>query len=213
MIGSNDDVTTVFENCLRHSATSPARRCRCRHAVSSTGIEWAMPRAHARAAALPCLAHLDRVAELAPPAEQAAGRAACAPTPPRFALGPDLHRRRFRPGIHRQLRLAGSIRHARPFRQRQRRGRLPDPRPDIVYPDHHHVAEEIYIPLTGGHRMADGRRRVSRIAAAGEVIHHASNVNHAMRTGPEPLLALYLWRGGPLARARRLPGRPRRAGR
>ncbi|TIQ50588.1 MAG: transcriptional regulator, partial [Mesorhizobium sp.] len=22
--------------------------------------------------------------------------------------------------------------------------------PDIVYPDHHHVAEEIYIPLTGG---------------------------------------------------------------
>jgi hypothetical protein len=70
--------------------------------------------------------------------------------------------------------------------------------PNIAYPDHHHVAEEIYIPLTGGTewRMGEGpyRRR-----AAGEIVHHASNVNHAMRTGHEPLLALYLWRGGPLA--------------
>ncbi|RUU26595.1 MULTISPECIES: dimethylsulfonioproprionate lyase family protein [unclassified Mesorhizobium] len=70
--------------------------------------------------------------------------------------------------------------------------------PDIVYPDHHHVAEEIYIPLTGGAewRMGGGefRRR-----EAGEVIHHASDVSHAMRTGKEPLLALYIWRGGPLA--------------
>ncbi|TIP82057.1 MAG: transcriptional regulator [Mesorhizobium sp.] len=69
--------------------------------------------------------------------------------------------------------------------------------PDIVYPDHHHVAEEIYIPLTGGTqwRMGEGdfRRR-----EAGEVIHHASDVSHAMRTGKEPLLALYIWRGGPL---------------
>ena len=57
--------------------------------------------------------------------------------------------------------------------------------------------------------MGDGafRRR-----AAGEVIHHASNVSHAMRTGDEPLLAFYLWRGGPLARARRLPVPPGRAG-
>jgi mannose-6-phosphate isomerase-like protein (cupin superfamily) len=70
--------------------------------------------------------------------------------------------------------------------------------PDIVYPDHHHVAEEIYIPLTGGAewRMGEGG---FRIREAGEVIHHASNVNHAMRTGKEPLLALYIWRGGPLA--------------
>jgi len=70
--------------------------------------------------------------------------------------------------------------------------------PDILYPGHHHAAEEIYIPLTGGTewRMADQpfRRR-----EAGEIIHHASGVNHAMRTGNEPLLALYLWRGGPLA--------------
>ena len=70
--------------------------------------------------------------------------------------------------------------------------------PDIVYPDHHHVAEEIYIPLTGGTewRMGEGGFHVRE---AGEVVHHASNVSHAMRTGKEPLLALYIWRGGPLA--------------
>ncbi|TGT75462.1 transcriptional regulator [bacterium M00.F.Ca.ET.159.01.1.1] len=70
--------------------------------------------------------------------------------------------------------------------------------PNIVYPDHHHIAEEIYIPLTGGTewRMGEGDFH-SR--GAGEVIHHASNVSHAMRTGKEPLMALYLWRGGPLA--------------
>ena len=46
--------------------------------------------------------------------------------------------------------------------------------------------------------MAQGRGRFRR-RAAGEVIHHPSNVSHAMRTGDEPLVALYLWRGGPLA--------------
>jgi mannose-6-phosphate isomerase-like protein (cupin superfamily) len=77
--------------------------------------------------------------------------------------------------------------------------------PDIVYPDHHHVAEEIYIPLTGGTewRMGDSAFRVRE---AGEVIHHASNVSHAMRTGREPLLALYIWRGGPLAQKSTITG-------
>jgi hypothetical protein len=70
--------------------------------------------------------------------------------------------------------------------------------PGIIYPDHHHVADEIYIPLTGGTewRMGEG---AFHSRAAGEVIRHASDVNHAMRTGKEPLMALYLWRGGPLA--------------
>ncbi|MBL8582233.1 MAG: transcriptional regulator [Rhizobiaceae bacterium] len=70
--------------------------------------------------------------------------------------------------------------------------------PNVLYPDHHHVAEEIYVPLTGNSewRMGDSDF-VPR--GAGEVIRHASNVSHAMRTGSDPLLALYLWRGGPLA--------------
>ena len=70
--------------------------------------------------------------------------------------------------------------------------------PDVHYPDHHHQAEEIYIPLTGGAlwRKGDGEFTPR---PADEVIHHPSNVNHAMKTGDDPLLALYLWRGGPLA--------------
>ncbi len=70
--------------------------------------------------------------------------------------------------------------------------------PGIHYPDHHHEAEEIYIPLAGAAewRKGDGDFVARR---PGETIHHPSNVNHAMRTGSEPLLALYLWRGGPLA--------------
>lgn len=77
--------------------------------------------------------------------------------------------------------------------------------PNLTYPDHHHIAEEIYIPLTGGTkwRMGDGG---FGIRAAGEVIHHASNVNHAMRTGEEPLMALYIWRGGPLAQKSTIGG-------
>jgi hypothetical protein len=70
--------------------------------------------------------------------------------------------------------------------------------PNLLYPDHHHLAEEIYIPLTGGTGWRKDESEF-RERDAGEVIHHPSNVSHAMRTGIEPLLALYLWRGGPLA--------------
>ena len=77
--------------------------------------------------------------------------------------------------------------------------------PGIVYPDHHHVAEELYVPLTGGTewRRGDGGFVVR---AAGEIIHHPSDVSHAMRTGAEPLVALYLWRGGPLAQKSTIVG-------
>jgi hypothetical protein len=70
--------------------------------------------------------------------------------------------------------------------------------PHLHYPDHHHAAEEIYIPLVGGAMWRKGGGPyVER--PAGTFIHHPSNVSHAMKTGEEPLLALYLWRGGPLA--------------
>lgn len=70
--------------------------------------------------------------------------------------------------------------------------------PRTLYPDHHHEAEEIYLPLTSGAEWRMGGEPFRR-RAAGDVIHHASNVPHAMRAGATPLLALYLWRGGPLA--------------
>lgn len=69
--------------------------------------------------------------------------------------------------------------------------------PHIHYPDHHHVAEELYVPLTGGTEWRKGDGPFA-LQPAGTVIHHPSEINHAMRTGEEPLLALYLWRGGPL---------------
>ena len=37
------------------------------------------------------------------------------------------------------------------------------------------------------------------VRGPGECIHHAPRVPHAMKTGSEPLLALYVWRGGDLA--------------
>lgn len=82
--------------------------------------------------------------------------------------------------------------------------------PDTHYPDHHHLAEEVYVPLTGGTkwRQGDGGFVPRR---AGEVIHHPPNINHAMRTAAEPLLALYLWRGGPLAAKSTLTGARRGA--
>ena len=54
--------------------------------------------------------------------------------------------------------------------------------------------------------MAHGRGRFPRSARPARSIHHASNVSHAMRTGNEPLLALYLWRGGPLAQKSTITG-------
>lgn len=78
--------------------------------------------------------------------------------------------------------------------------------PGIHYPDHHHVAEEIYIPLTSGSLWSkDGGAFLPR--SAGEIIHHPSDIRHAMRTEDAPLLALYLWRGGPLAQKSIISGR------
>ncbi|GAJ90993.1 dimethylsulfoniopropionate lyase [Rhizobium rhizogenes] len=78
--------------------------------------------------------------------------------------------------------------------------------PDVHYPDHHHTAEEIYIPLTDGALWSkDGQHFLPRWS--GEIIHHPSDIRHAMRTEKMPLVALYLWRGGPLAQKSIISGR------
>jgi quercetin dioxygenase-like cupin family protein len=65
--------------------------------------------------------------------------------------------------------------------------------PHVTYPPHRHEADEIYVPLTGtaGWKHGDGPWR-ERLP--GSVIHHGRYEPHAMQTGGEPLLALYLWR-------------------
>jgi len=75
--------------------------------------------------------------------------------------------------------------------------------PDTCYPPHRHEPQEIYLPLSG---TAEWRRAAAPWARRrpGELIHHACNEAHAMRTGREPLLALYLWQGRDLAQRAQL---------
>lgn len=66
-----------------------------------------------------------------------------------------------------------------------------------TYPQHRHQAEEIYLPISGNaqwYREHDGWQQ----QPAGTLIHHPGGIKHAMRTQGEPLIALYLWRGGNL---------------
>ncbi|WFP60361.1 dimethylsulfonioproprionate lyase family protein [Mesorhizobium sp. WSM4904] len=160
-------------------------------------ISWNMPARTLEPRALGCLRHLDRIAELAQPHSKPLAR---------FVAD---HRDELRWGQtytasdfgqafidnYGWLEAFGTRGH---FVNDEVAAGLLILGPGIVYPDHHHVAEEIYIPLTDGTewRMGEGDFHVR---AGGEVIHHASNVSHAMRTGKEPLMALYIWRGGPLA--------------
>ena len=69
--------------------------------------------------------------------------------------------------------------------------------PDVEYPLHSHEAEELYLPVAGTAKWRreyeDWTRR-----APGTTIYHASCVPHAMKTQAEPLLAVYVWRGGNL---------------
>jgi uncharacterized RmlC-like cupin family protein len=70
--------------------------------------------------------------------------------------------------------------------------------PETEYPAHTHEAEEIYLPLAGEALWMHGE--ASFVARApGEMIEHSSWMPHATRTRENPLLALYVWRGGDLA--------------
>ncbi len=75
--------------------------------------------------------------------------------------------------------------------------------PQTLYPRHRHEAEEIYVPLGGMAQWQQGDG-VWREQSTGTAIHHASHEPHAMRTGEQPLLALYLWRGAGLTQCSRL---------
>ena len=68
----------------------------------------------------------------------------------------------------------------------------------IEYPAHAHEAEEIYLPLAGEALwMRSGEDFIAR--APGEMIDHPGWIPHATRTVEQPMLALYVWRGGDLA--------------
>lgn len=197
-------VTTIFDRLLAafQSYLDTVDHPLVRDAVGS--IERDMPPRKLEPHALACLRHLDRIVEIADP-DAAPLVSLVASGRKKWRWGQTYSAADFGDAFVQNygwLEVFGTRGH---FENGTVAGGLLILGPDIVYPDHHHVAEEIYIPLTGGTewRMGDGgfMRR-----PAGEVIHHASNVNHAMRTGPDPLLALYIWRGGPLAQRSTITG-------
>lgn len=169
------------------------------------GIDWSMPARELTQRSLPCLVHLDRIAVIAGSGAR-----------PLAGLLRD-HAREFHWGQtytaadfgqsfmdnYGWLEVFGTRGH---FANDAMAGGFMILGPYIEYPDHHHVAEELYLPMTGGaeYRMGDGPFQQR---AAGAVIHHASNVSHAMRTRAEPVLVFYLWRGGPLAARSTIVGR------
>lgn len=75
--------------------------------------------------------------------------------------------------------------------------------PSTLYPRHRHDAEEVYLPLSGTAAWQQGDDQW-REQPPGTTIHHAGDEPHAMRTGQNPLLALYLWRGLNIAQKARL---------
>lgn len=67
----------------------------------------------------------------------------------------------------------------------------------ITYPQHWHDAEEIYLPVSGDaqwYREGQGWQ----MQPVGNWIHHPGGIKHGTRTLGQPLIALYLWRGGNL---------------
>lgn len=68
---------------------------------------------------------------------------------------------------------------------------------NVTYPKHWHIAEELYFPLSGtGDWYHEDHGWQTK--SPGARITHASNVKHAIRTTGEPLLLMYIWRGGDL---------------
>ena len=66
--------------------------------------------------------------------------------------------------------------------------------PNVRYIDHRHPPEEVYIVMSDGewYREGDGWRT----PRVGGIVYNPPNVVHAMRAGPEPLLAIWLlWVG------------------
>ncbi|WP_214470490.1 dimethylsulfonioproprionate lyase family protein [Mesorhizobium sp. dw_380] len=197
-------MTTKFDELLRrfHAYLASVDDALVRDAVARIG--WDMPARALKPRPLGCLCHLDRAADLAPMAAkplmqllvQQRNDLHWGQTYSEADFGKDFI------DNYGWLEMFGTRGH---FANDQVAAGLLILGPDIVYPDHHHVAEEIYVPLTGGTewRMGEGGFHMRE---AGEVIHHASNVNHAMRTGGEALLALYIWRGGPLAQKSTVTG-------
>ncbi|MEP0235326.1 dimethylsulfonioproprionate lyase family protein [Roseibium sp.] len=60
------------------------------------------------------------------------------------------------------------------------------------YPAHRHAADELYVPMTNGSTGYWQETGQTQHVSPGEIIRHASREAHAMRTGAEPVLNLWV---------------------
>ena len=69
--------------------------------------------------------------------------------------------------------------------------------PDIVYPTHHHQAEELYM-IAAGNAVFTVGDAPARSCEAGDVVHVPSNTLHGFETRERPLAIVYVWQHGDL---------------
>lgn len=65
--------------------------------------------------------------------------------------------------------------------------------PHVLYRDHHHVAPELYAPLTGPHGWRFGPGRPLSIKPAHVPVWNPPHRPHLTKVGPVPFLCLYAW--------------------
>ena len=190
-------MTTNFEALLDafHAFLKIEQASLARDAAAA--IDWAMPARTLEPKTVPCVRHIDRIQDIAAATAQPLVRL-IADNRKALRWGQTYTKDDFDSDFldnYGWVELFGTRGH---FANDAVAGGFLILGPEVVYPSHHHQAEEIYIPLTDGTGWRKGEGAF-QVRGAGETIHHPSNINHAMKTGVEPLLALYLWRGGPLA--------------
>ena len=118
-----DELLATFRDFLRSVRPRAGARLRRRDRLDHAG-------AHARAQRpCPACAHLPRASPRSPATARKPLAELLARTRRAFHWGQTYTAADFGQTLHRQLRLAGGVRHARPFRQRHGRRRLSDPRP------------------------------------------------------------------------------------
>jgi hypothetical protein len=66
--------------------------------------------------------------------------------------------------------------------------------PATFYPSHSHAAEELYLVLSGNPLWQKDDASFAAVAP-GMLVHHAPFQRHAMRTGRDGLLAMWIWIG------------------
>ncbi len=82
--------------------------------------------------------------------------------------------------------------------------------PNVLYPRHHHAAEELYLVLAGTAQfdLGEGDQRTVAQKVAGEAVYVPPNLVHGLRTTTQPLVVFYIWQAGDLRETSTFPSHP-----